>query len=109
MRRASVILAALAMMCVAPVRSTDCYPKKGVAVEPNGQGVICYTVITNDDGSEICEYECVVNVYTVTFDADDNPVLHSPGDYNILVLRVKHFSLDRAHSNRGCKLRNAKH
>ena len=62
------------LLCVghadAPVRSTDCYPKCGVVLEPNGQGVTCYTVVTNDDGSDICEYECVVNVHVVTFDAD---------------------------------------
>ena len=45
------------------------YRKKPVVIEPNGQGVTCYTRIENDDGSDICQYECVVNVI-VTFDAD---------------------------------------
>ena len=60
----------LTLLLVGQVRVTDCYPKCGVVIEPNGQGVTCYTRIENDDGSDICEFECVVNIHVVTFDAD---------------------------------------
>ena len=45
------------------------------------------------------------SAYEVTFDADDNPVLHSPGDYNILVpghrlMDVRKAALEEAGVNK---------
>ena len=67
--RRSVPLAFVVLLCIGQVRVTDCYPKRCTVVEPNGQGVTCVTRYENDDGTDICEVQCVVNVY-VTFDAD---------------------------------------
>ena len=70
MRLANAILVALILLGQTEVWVLDCYPKTGVVIEPNGQGVYCMARVEGDSPHMTkCERECVVNVY-VTFDAD---------------------------------------